>query len=65
MSIDNTRATARENQSLDFTTRSDINWVGQPQKMARSLEFYIEEQVLYYPCSENKGADQLCIYLRL
>ena len=25
----------------------------------RSLKFRIEEEGLYYPCSENKGADQL------
>ena len=32
----------------------------QPQKMARGLKFRIlEEERLYYPCSENKGADQL------
>ena len=31
-----------------------------PQKMARGLEFRIlEVEGLYYPCSENKGADQL------
>ena len=34
-----------------------------PQEKARNLKFwvYIEEE-LYYPCSENKGADQLCSY---
>ena len=32
----------------------------QSQKQARSLKFRIqEEEKLYYPCSENKGADQL------
>ena len=31
--------------------------------MARDLKFRIlEVEVLYYPCSENKGADQLCGY---
>ena len=40
-----------------FSNRSDTNWAVQPQKKARSLEFRIEE--LYYPCSENKDADQL------
>ena len=31
--------------------------------MARSLELLIyEEEGLYYPCSENKGTDQLCSY---
>ena len=34
----------------------------QSQKQARSLKFWIEEEGLYYPCSENKGADQLCSY---
>ena len=30
------------------------------QEMARGLELRIkEEEGLYYPCSENKGADQL------
>ena len=33
---------------------------GQSQKMARDLKFQIYEvEGLYYPCSENKGADQL------
>ena len=31
-----------------------------PQKMARGLKFRIQEvEGLYYPCNENKGADQL------
>ena len=35
----------------------------QSQKMTRSLKFYIYvEEGLYYPCSENKGADQLRSY---
>ena len=43
-----------------FPTRSDTNQAVQPQKMARGLKFGIkEEEGLYYPCSENKGADQL------
>ena len=43
-----------------FPTRSDTNQAVDPQKIARGLKFriYIEEG-LYYPCSENKGADQL------
>ena len=40
-----------------FPTRSDANRVVQPQKMARGLK---EEEGLYYLCSGNKGADQLC-----
>ena len=35
----------------------------QLQKMARGLKFGIKiEEGLYYLCSENKGADQLCSY---
>ena len=34
-----------------------------PQKMARSLKFQIKKvEGLYYPYSENKGADQLRSY---
>ena len=43
-----------------FPNRSDTNQAAQSQKQARSLKFRIyEEEELYYPCSENKGADQL------
>ena len=38
----------------------------QPQKMARGLNFRIlEVDGLYYPYSENKGADQLrsCVFV--
>ena len=43
-----------------FPTRSDTNRAVQPQKMARGLKFRISEvEGFYYPCSENKGADQL------
>ena len=46
-----------------FPTRSHTNWAVQPQKMARGLKFRIkEEERLYYPSSENKGADQLGSY---
>ena len=43
-----------------FPNRSDTNQPVQAQKQARSLKFwiYIVEES-YYPCSENKGADQL------
>ena len=35
----------------------------QSQKQARSLKFWVKvEETLYYLCSENKGADQLCSY---
>ena len=43
-----------------FPTWSDTNQTVQLQNMARGLKFRIyEEEGLYYPCSENKGADQL------
>ena len=46
-----------------FPTRSDTNRSVQSQKMVRALKFWIlKEEGLYYPCSENKGADQLCGY---
>ena len=43
-----------------FPNRSDTNQPVQAQERARSLKFriYVEEE-LYYPSSENKGADQL------
>ena len=43
-----------------FPNRSDTNRPVQSQKRARTLKFwsYVEEE-LYYPSSENKGADQL------
>ena len=43
-----------------FPNRSGTNRPVQAQKQARSLKFRIkEEEEVYYPCSENKGADQL------
>ena len=43
-----------------FPRWSDTNRAVQLQKMARGLEFRITKvEGLYYPCSENKGADQL------
>ena len=43
-----------------FSTWSDTNQALQPHKMARGLKFRIKEvEGLYYPCSENIGADQL------
>ena len=43
-----------------FPTRSDTKQAVQSQKMARGLKFHIwKVEGLYYPCSENKGADQL------
>ena len=48
------------NPTMWFPNRSDTNQAVQSQKMARSLKFwdYLEKE-LYYPSSENKGADQL------
>ena len=52
--------------SLGFPTRSDTNQALQPQKMTRGLKFWIKKvEGLYYPCSEKKGADQLCGYWKL
>ena len=43
-----------------FPNRSDTNRAVQAQKQARSSKFRIRvEEELYYPSSENKGADQL------
>ena len=43
-----------------FLNRSDINRSAHPQERARSLKFRIYKvEELYYPSSENKGADQL------
>ena len=45
---------------LGFLTRFDTNRAAQPQKMDRGLKFRtLEVEGLYYPFSENKGADQL------
>ena len=53
-------------QVLGIPTRSDRNRAVQPQNMAIGMKFRIqEEEGLYYPCSENKGADQLRADLRL
>ena len=49
-----------ENRSSGLPTRSDTNRAAHVQKMVRSLKFWIQKvEGLYYPCSENKGADQL------
>ena len=46
-----------------FPNRSDTNRAVQSQKQVRSLKFRIwEEEEVYYPGSENKGADQLRSY---
>ena len=46
--------------TLWFPTWSKTNQAVQLQKIARGLKFQIwKEEGFYYPCSENKGADQL------
>ena len=58
--INNIQAASHENLSSGFPIRSDTNRAVQPQMMARGLKVRIYEvEVLYYLCSENKGADQL------
>ena len=53
----------KKNWSSGFLTWSDTNRAVQSQKMARGLKFRIKKiEGLWYPCSENKGADQLCGY---
>ena len=43
--------------------RFDANRAVQAQKMARGWKFGMYKvEELYYPCSENKGADQLRSY---
>ena len=52
----------RENRSSVLLTRSDTYQSMQLQR-ARCLKFRIqEEEELYYLCSKNKGADQVCTY---
>ena len=54
----------RENRYSGFPTRSDTNRPVQSQNKVRILEFLVEvEEKLYYPSSENKGADQLTAHL--
>ena len=46
-------------QTMWILTTSDTNQAVQPLEMPRGLKFCIkEEEVLYYPSSENKDADQ-------
>ena len=48
-----------ENRSSGFPTRSDTHPAAQLLHEERDLKFQIKEvEGLYYPCSENKGADQ-------
>ena len=54
-----------ENRSSGFPTRPDTNRAVQPHKMVSGLKFWVKQvEELYYLCSENKGADQLCGYYR-
>ena len=56
-------ASSCENLSSAFPTRSDTNRAAQPLGLIRCLKFRIKEvEGLYYLCSENQGADQLCGY---
>ena len=49
--------------TMSFLNRSDTNRAVQAQKMARGWNLWIlKVEKLYYPCSENKGADHLCNY---
>ena len=46
-----------------FPNRSDTNRSVQSQKRTRSLKFReLQEEELYYPSSENNGANQLRSY---
>ena len=48
---------------LVFLTISDTNRSAQSEKSSRNLKFLIKvEEELYDLCSQNEGADQLCIY---
>ena len=49
--------------TIRVPTRSDTNRAVQAQEMVRGWKFWNEKvEELYYPCSENKGADQLRSY---
>ena len=63
VSITKTLIVLRHEKTMRFPNRSATNWSNQSQKMDRTLKFWIsEKEELYYPCSENKGTDQLCSY---
>ena len=47
-----------------FPTRSDENLAVQ-QQMARGYKFWIKKVELYYPCSENNGADHFAVTAKL
>ena len=53
----------KTNSLFGFPTRPDTNRPVKSQKKARSLQLCIKvEEQLYYPCSGDKDADQLCSY---
>ena len=56
----------QENRFLSVPTSSNINWPVQSQTQGGSLKFsdLRRREIVHsvYPCSENKGADQLCSY---
>ena len=48
---------------MGFLTKSGTNLAVQPQKIVIGFKFWIKEvEELYYLCSKNKDADQLCGY---
>ena len=52
-----------ENEQFGVPTRSNTSHSLQSQKQVRSVKFRVHvEEELYCPCSEHKGADQLCSY---
>ena len=52
----------QENQSLGFTTRSNIKWSVHRRWLETSHLGRRGNPVLIYPSSESKGADQLSSY---
>ena len=52
-----------ENGSSGFPTRSDTNWLVESQNKARNLNIWMHvKELLFYPYSGNKGADQQYSY---
>ena len=46
--------------------RSNTNWSVPSRTNVRCLKFWIHvDKELYYPCSKNKGADQLRLWFRI
>ena len=64
--LDSNWATSWENLSSGFATRLDSNQPAQLQIRDRDLTFWLfQVEVLYYPGSRNKGADQTARMRRL